>query len=109
MAGGHLARSGEGQKGALKTFFLTMGLGILAMAAGAPDAGAALMYSANYFATLNYLGYSRIQEAQADQPRRPIWKAPRSPAAASSISSTTSATRRCSRAPTAIRSSRTTP
>ena len=67
MAGGHLARSGEGEKSAMRTFFLTMGLGILAMAAGAPDAGAALIYNANYFATLNYLGYSRIQEAQADQ------------------------------------------
>jgi len=67
MAGGHLARSGEGQKSAMKTFLLTMGLGILAAAAGAPDAGAALLYSASYFATLDYLGYSRIQEAQADQ------------------------------------------
>ncbi len=67
MAGGHLARSGEGQKNAMKTFLLTAGLGILAAAAGAPDAGAALLYSASYFATLDYLGYSRIQEAQADQ------------------------------------------
>ena len=66
-AGGHIARSDEGVKNALKTFLLTMGLGIAAAAAGRPDAGAGLMYSADYFATLNYLGYSRVQEADADQ------------------------------------------
>ncbi len=54
-------------KPALATYLLTMGLGILAAIAGAPDAGAALMYSSSYFATLDYLAYSRIQEAQADQ------------------------------------------
>jgi predicted Zn-dependent protease len=66
-AGGHIARSDEGMKGPLRTFLLTMGLGILAAAAGAPDAGAALMANADYFATLDYLGYSREQEARADQ------------------------------------------
>jgi predicted Zn-dependent protease len=66
-AGGHIARSDEGIKNALRTFLLTMGLGLAAAAAGRPDAGAALMYSADYFATLNYLGYSRVQEADADQ------------------------------------------
>ena len=66
-AGGHIARSDEGTKQALRTFLLTMGLGIAAAAAGRPDAGAALMYNANYFATLDYLGYSRIQESDADQ------------------------------------------
>jgi len=66
-AGGHIPRSDEGMKGALRTFLLTMGLGIAAAAAGRPDAGAALMYNANYFATLDFLAYSRIQEAQADQ------------------------------------------
>ena len=66
-AGGHIARSDEGMKTALRTFLLTVGLGIAAAVAGRPDAGAALMYNANYFATLDYLGYSRIQEADADQ------------------------------------------
>ena len=66
-AGGHIARSDEGVKHALTTFLLTMGLGIAAAAAGRPDAGAALMYNADYFATLDYLGYSRIQESDADQ------------------------------------------
>ena len=67
MAGGHLVRSDEGEKNALKTFLLTMGLGLAAALAGRPDAGAGLLYSAGYFATLDYLGYSRIQEADADQ------------------------------------------
>lgn len=66
-AGGHIARSDENVKGPLRTFLLTMGLGILAAAAGAPDAGAALMANANYFATLDYLAFSRVQESQADQ------------------------------------------
>ena len=66
-AGGHIVRSDEAMKGPLRTFLLTMALGIAAAAAGRPDAGAALMYNANYFATLDYLGYSRVQEADADQ------------------------------------------
>lgn len=53
-------------KPALATYLLTLGLGILAAAAGAPDAGAGLLYSADYFATLTALTYSRQQEAQAD-------------------------------------------
>ncbi|MEI9963577.1 MAG: M48 family metalloprotease [Caulobacteraceae bacterium] len=67
VAGGHIARSGEGQKSALRTFLITMGLGIAAAAAGAPDAAAGLLASSSYFATLDYLGFSRIQEDQADQ------------------------------------------
>lgn len=67
VAGGHIARSGDGNSGAMKTFILTMGLGILAALAGAPDAGAGLAMSSGYFATLNILGYTREQEARADQ------------------------------------------
>jgi predicted Zn-dependent protease len=70
MAGGHLARSDELQKGAMATFLLTMGLGLLAAMSHSTDAGAAgagLMYSASYFAALQMAGYSRIQEASADQ------------------------------------------
>jgi predicted Zn-dependent protease len=67
VAGGHIARSGEGESSAMRTFILTMGLGILAALAGAPDAGGALAMSSGYFATLNMLGYTRIQESQADQ------------------------------------------
>jgi predicted Zn-dependent protease len=70
MAGGHLARSDEGQKGAMATFLLTMGLGVLAALAHSQDsagAAAGLMYSAGYFAALQMAGYTRVQEASADQ------------------------------------------
>ncbi|RYG15219.1 MAG: M48 family peptidase [Caulobacteraceae bacterium] len=70
IAGGHLARSDQGQKKAMATYILTMGLGLLAAMAGGDQSGAAgagLMYSANYFATLSILGYTRVQESSADQ------------------------------------------
>jgi predicted Zn-dependent protease len=66
ITGGHVARDSY-YKPALATYLLTMGLGLLAAVAGAPDAGAALMYSSDYFATLTALSYSRVQEASADQ------------------------------------------
>jgi predicted Zn-dependent protease len=67
MAGGHPARSAEMMKAGLKPMLLTMGMGLVAMLAGAPDAGAALLGSANYFGELGALGYSREQEGRADQ------------------------------------------
>jgi predicted Zn-dependent protease len=67
IAGGHMVRSGEMENAGMRPFLLTMGLGILAAIAGAPDAGAALMASASQFGTLGALGYSREQEARADQ------------------------------------------
>jgi predicted Zn-dependent protease len=67
VSGGHAARSDEMMHAGLKPMLLTMGLGILAAAAGAPDAGAALMMSSPYFGTLSILKYSRVQEASADQ------------------------------------------
>lgn len=62
---GHVARESM-YKPALATYLLTMGLGILAAAAGAPDAAAGLLYSSDYFATLTALTYSRQQESEAD-------------------------------------------
>jgi predicted Zn-dependent protease len=66
ITGAHIARD-SGNKPALATYLLTMGLGILAAIAGAPGAAGGLMYSSDYFATLTYLSYSRVQEASADQ------------------------------------------
>jgi predicted Zn-dependent protease len=66
IAGGHIARD-MGSKPALATYLLTMGLGLLAAAAGSPEAAGGLLFSADYFATLTYYGYSRTQEASADQ------------------------------------------
>jgi predicted Zn-dependent protease len=67
LASGHSVRSGDMQRAGLKPFLLTMGLGVLAAFAGAPDAAAGLVSSAGYFGTLGALGYSREQEGRADQ------------------------------------------
>lgn len=67
LAAGHTVRSGEMTRAGMKPFLLSMGLGILAVAAGAPDAGAALIASSGQFGTLGALGYSREQEGRADQ------------------------------------------
>jgi predicted Zn-dependent protease len=66
-AGGHTLRSGEMQKAGLAPYILTMGLGILAAAVGAGGAGMALISSAGQFGALGAMGYSREQEARADQ------------------------------------------
>jgi len=67
LAAGHSARSGDMQAAGMKPFLLTMGLGVLAAIAGAPEAAAGLAGSASYFGTLGAMGYSREQEARADQ------------------------------------------
>lgn len=67
IAGGHLARSDAAIATAGRPMLLTMGLGILAAAAGEPGAGAALIGSAQQFGALNYMAYSRVQESAADQ------------------------------------------
>ncbi len=66
-AGGHPARSGEMMRAGMVPMLLTLGLGILAAAAGAPDAAAGILSSASYFGTLGALTYSREQESRADQ------------------------------------------
>lgn len=67
LAAGHSARSGEMNSAGMKPFLLTMGLGVLAAIAGAPDAAAGLASSASYFGTLGAFGFSREQESRADQ------------------------------------------
>ena len=67
IAGGHIARSGEMGRSGIAPMILSMGLGVLAAIAGAPDAAAGLIYSSSYFAQLSVLGYSRVQESAADQ------------------------------------------
>ncbi len=66
-AGGHTLRSGEMMKAGLAPMLLTLGLGILAAIAGAGDVAAPLISSSQYFGELGALGYSREQEARADQ------------------------------------------
>jgi len=67
LAAGHSARSGDMQAAGMRPFLLTMGLGVLAAIAGAPEAAAGLAGSASYFGTLGAMGYSREQESRADQ------------------------------------------
>lgn len=67
LAAGHSARSGEMNSAGMKPFLLTMGLGLLAAIAGAPDAAAGLASSASYFGTLGAIGFNREQESRADQ------------------------------------------
>jgi predicted Zn-dependent protease len=66
-AGGHTARSADMERAMMAPFLMTLGLGVLAAAAGAPDAAIALIGSSQYFGVINMLTYSRSQEAAADQ------------------------------------------
>jgi predicted Zn-dependent protease len=67
IAGGHLIRGEAGEKQALATYLLTMGLGILAAVAGAPDVAGGLLYSSGYFAAITAASFTRTQESSADQ------------------------------------------
>ncbi len=67
IAGGHLAREGDLEHQAIGTMLLSVGLGILTALAGAPGAGASLIFSSGYFGELNALAYTREQESRADQ------------------------------------------
>lgn len=67
IEGGHGVRRIEDIKNASRPAFLSIGLGILAIAAGAGDAGAALIASSSQFAYLNFATHTRVQEASADQ------------------------------------------
>jgi len=67
LAAGHSFRSGEMRRAGMVPFLLTMGLGVLAAIAGSGDAAAGLAASAPYFGALGAAGYSREQEARADQ------------------------------------------
>lgn len=61
----HTLRDGASDA-ARQPFLVSMALGALAIAAGAPDAGAALLGSSQYFGTLSALRYLQSQEGEAD-------------------------------------------
>ena len=67
ISGGHLARSDANIRAAQTPAYISIALGLLAIAAGAPDAGAALLASSQQFALLSYFTFTRIQESSADQ------------------------------------------
>lgn len=61
----HTLRDGA-QSAGMQPFLMSMALGALAIAAGEPGAGAALMGSGQYFGTLGALRYIQSQEGEAD-------------------------------------------
>ena len=67
IAGGHLARSGEGASEAEGAMILSYLLGVGAIAAGAPDVGSALILGGSQSAQRLFAKYTRHQEEAADQ------------------------------------------
>ena len=67
IAGGHSARNSRAIAIAQRPALISIGLGILAIAAGAPDAGAALIAGSQQFAMANFFAHTRPQESTADQ------------------------------------------
>lgn len=61
----HTQRDGA-QNAGRQPMLMTMALGALAIAAGAPDAGVALLGSSQYFGALGALHYMQSQEGEAD-------------------------------------------
>lgn len=67
MAGGHLSQKQAALSGAATSTIVSTILGIGAIAAGAGDVGMAVLAGGQSVAQRNFLQYSRIQEASADQ------------------------------------------
>jgi predicted Zn-dependent protease len=67
IAGGHLARSREAINASLGTALISIGLGVLAIASGAPDAGVALISGSQAFAMGTFVRFTQVQESAADQ------------------------------------------
>lgn len=66
IACGHSVTRTRAANVATRPALLSIGLGVLAIAAGAPDAGAALIASSQQFAALNFYVHTRAEEAMAD-------------------------------------------
>jgi len=67
IAGGHLTRGRCGQQRAMIPAFVSIGLGVLALATGAGDAGAALIAGSQQFAMASYVRHTQVEESTADQ------------------------------------------
>ena len=66
IACGHSISRSRAADVASRPALVSIGLGVLAMAAGAGDAGAALIASSQQFAALNFFVHTRAEEATAD-------------------------------------------
>jgi len=67
IAGGHIIRFGEGVKAATGISIISLLLGAAAIAAGAGNAGAAIMAGGQQAAMGKFLAFTRTQESSADQ------------------------------------------
>jgi predicted Zn-dependent protease len=67
ITGGHLARGDDAGRAATGITLLSLLLGAGAIAAGAGDAGAAILMGGQTAALGNYLAFTRTQESSADQ------------------------------------------
>jgi len=67
ITGAHGARRARDMQVAARPAYVSIGLGLLALAAGEGEAGAALLASSQQFAALNFFVHTRVQEATADQ------------------------------------------
>ncbi|WP_155825755.1 M48 family metalloprotease [Hirschia maritima] len=67
IIGGHNITRTQAMGSAAGTSWIALGLGVLAIAAGAPDAGAMLMASSQHAAALTFFKYTRVEESSADQ------------------------------------------
>lgn len=67
ISGGHGARRAQDIQRAMGPMLLSIGLGVLAIAAGAPDAGAALISGSQAFAMGDIVRHTQVQESSADQ------------------------------------------
>ncbi|MEO0714684.1 MAG: M48 family metalloprotease [Pseudomonadota bacterium] len=66
IACGHTVTRSRAAQTASRPALISIGLGVLAIAAGAGDAGAALIASSQQFAALNFFIHTRAEEAAAD-------------------------------------------
>ncbi|WP_018147023.1 M48 family metalloprotease [Henriciella marina] len=66
IACGHSISRARAANVASRPALISIGLGVLALAAGAGDAGAALIASSQQFAALNFFVHTRAEEATAD-------------------------------------------
>ncbi len=67
IAGAHGARRAGDFAKSSRSGYISIGLGIIALAAGAPELGLALITNAQQLTYLNFVSHTRAQESSADQ------------------------------------------
>lgn len=67
IAGAHGARRAADLAKSSRPGYISIGLGLIAIAAGAPEVGVALIANAQQLTALNFFAHTRAQESSADQ------------------------------------------